>query len=215
MIALNIIIIVLILLIVWWFWIYQPKSQRSAIVNEIDIRIAGGVYTPDTIYAQVGKPLKIRLLLQDKAHCAKTVIFSDFNLSQELEFNQPQEITLTPDKTGEFGFNCPMNMYSGKIIVEKGETIDIKVDGGVYKPDTIYGEVGVPIKLRFIREDLSHCAATVVFPDFSISQEIDTNTPTMITIHPEKAGTFNFGCPMGMYQGKLIINASHKDSDPS
>lgn len=84
--------------------------------------------------------------------------------------------------------------------------IDIKVEGGIYIPDTIKAKVGQPIQLRFTREDPSPCAEAVVFNDLELSQTLALNQPTIIQITVDKPGHYAFACPMGMYRGKLIIS---------
>ncbi len=205
----NFIFIALIIFIIWWFWLYKPKAVKIAVSDHIKVLIAKGVYNPDMIYASRGKPLHIEFHLKDETHCAATIIFPDLNVSAELTINKPQTVTITPDKIGKFEFTCPMGMYRGQLIVEEGEgigvgVIDVIIEGGVYIPEIIRAPVGNPVTLRFTRKDESHCAETVVFSDFGISEAIPTTEPKEITITPDKAGEYDFGCPMGMYHGKII-----------
>jgi plastocyanin domain-containing protein len=46
------------------------------------------------------------------------VLFPDFNKSSPLPQGEPTTIEFTPDKPGEFGFQCQMGMLRGKLIVE-------------------------------------------------------------------------------------------------
>ena len=88
--------------------------------------------------------------------------------------------------------------------VEAGE-IEIYVENGVYKPDTILAKVGQPLSIHFILKDDTPCASTVIFSDFNISKELSKAHPETIELTLDKPGEFGFACPMGMYRGKLIV----------
>lgn len=208
-ILVNLIALLLVVWVVWWFWLYKPKAVQLLSTGHVKVTVENGVYTPDVINAPVGIPLEIEFELKDSSHCAATVSFPDLNISSELSMEHPQTVTITPDKQGEFEFTCPMGMYKGKVIVTAAdqiasESIVIIVDGGIYQPEALHIPVGSPVTLKFLRKDESHCAATVVFNELGISQEIPVNEPTEIEITIEQPGTYSFSCPMGMYQGKLI-----------
>ncbi len=83
--------------------------------------------------------------------------------------------------------------------------ITIKVTGGVYLPDTINAKVNQPIELCFTREDPSPCAEAVIFDGLNLSQSLPLNKTQAVKLKVDKAGTYEFTCPMGMYRGKLII----------
>jgi len=83
--------------------------------------------------------------------------------------------------------------------------VEIKVTGGVYQPAEIKVQQGEEVTLRFIREDQTPCAATVVFADFAKSAELALNQPTEVVLTPIEAGNFEFTCQMGMYRGRLVV----------
>jgi plastocyanin domain-containing protein len=111
--------LVLIGLIFWWFWLYRPKAQRTAGTQPVEITVADGVYTPARIEVPAGKPVTLRFIRKDPNPCAEKVIFSELGLSRDLPVDQPQELTLTPEKTGELEFTCQMGMYRGKLVVRE------------------------------------------------------------------------------------------------
>jgi len=108
---------ILIGLIVWWFWLYRPQAARVTGPQPIEILVADGVYTPARIEVTAGQPVTLRFLRKDPSPCAQKVIFGALGLSRELPVNKPQELTLTPEKAGEFEFTCEMGMYRGKLVV--------------------------------------------------------------------------------------------------
>jgi plastocyanin domain-containing protein len=89
-------------------------------------------------------------------------------------------------------------------IVEASGSIDILVDGG-YKPDVMSIPYGQTTKLIFERKDSSSCLEEVVLSDFKVRKFLPLNQKTEIEITPDKKGTFDFSCGMGMFHGKLIV----------
>lgn len=86
--------------------------------NSIDIIVDGGVYDPGVIHTKVRKPITLRFIRKDSSPCAEKVIFPDLDISADLPLGKPYELTVTPQKAGEFEFTCQMAMYRGKLIVE-------------------------------------------------------------------------------------------------
>jgi plastocyanin domain-containing protein len=109
------------LFIAWFFWL-APKGQTrlsagSSGVQEVSITVKGG-YTPDIIVVKAGQPLRMRFTRQESSSCSEMVLFPDFNKSAKLPEGQEVSVEFTPDKPGEFGFQCQMGMLRGKLIVE-------------------------------------------------------------------------------------------------
>ena len=113
--------IVVTVLIAWYFW-FAPKSQTRAAVNEsgaqeVAVTVKGG-YTPDVIVVKAGRPVRLTFTRQESASCSERVLFPDFNQSANLSEGEQVTLEFTPDKAGEYGFQCQMGMLRGKLIVE-------------------------------------------------------------------------------------------------
>ena len=113
--------IALSLFIVWFFWL-APKGQSrvsagASGVQEVAITVKGG-YTPDIIVVKAGQLLRMRFTRQESSTCSEMVLFPDFNQSAKLPEGQEVSVEFTPDKPGEYGFQCQMGMLRGKLIVE-------------------------------------------------------------------------------------------------
>jgi plastocyanin domain-containing protein len=107
--------------IAWFFW-FAPKGQTRAAAGvggaqEVAVTVKGG-YTPDVIVVQVGRPVRLRFTRQESSSCSETVLFPDFNRSAKLPEGEEVAVEFTPDKPGEYGFQCLMGMLRGKLIVE-------------------------------------------------------------------------------------------------
>jgi plastocyanin domain-containing protein len=107
--------------IAWFFW-FAPKSQTRAEtvsggVQEVAITVKGG-YTPDIIVVKAKQPVRFHFTRQESSSCSEMVLFPDFNKSAKLPQGEDVVVELTPEKPGEYGFQCQMGMLRGKLIVE-------------------------------------------------------------------------------------------------
>lgn len=89
-------------------------------------------------------------------------------------------------------------------VVEAKESIDIIVEGG-YNPSTISIPKGKSTKINFFRKDKNSCLEEIVLPEFKIRKFLPLNRKLTIEVSPQKTGTFQFECGMGMFHGKLIV----------
>lgn len=113
--------VILSFLIAWYFW-FAPKGQTRAAVSEsgaqeVAVTVKGG-YTPDVIVVQKGRPVRLTFTRQESSACSEKVLFPDFNQNALLPEGEPVTLEFTPEKSGEYGFQCQMGMLRGKLIVE-------------------------------------------------------------------------------------------------
>lgn len=113
--------LVLSLIIAWFFWL-APKGQIRAVAGmggaqEVAVIVKGG-YTPDVIIVKSGQPVRLRFTRQESTACSEKVLIPDFNQNALLPEGQEVTLEFTPDKPGEYGFQCQMGMLRGKLIVE-------------------------------------------------------------------------------------------------
>ena len=108
--------------LIWFF--FGPKqaqaAQRKGNIQEINITVKGG-YSPDIIRVQKGVPLRLIFDRQEAGDCSSRVVFPDFHASKTLPAFARTTLEFTPDKAGEFGFACGMNMLHGTLVVEEGK----------------------------------------------------------------------------------------------
>ena len=112
---------VMTILIAWYFW-FAPKAQTRVAVSasgaqEVAITVKGG-YTPDVIVVQKGRPVRLTFTRHESSACSEKVLFPDFNQNALLPEGEQVTLEFTPEKAGEFGFQCQMGMLRGKLIVE-------------------------------------------------------------------------------------------------
>ncbi len=114
--------LVIIAFLAWFF--FGPKQARTASVKgnvqEIVVTVKGG-YSPDVIRVKKGIPLRLIFDRQEAGECSSRVVFPDFQASKTLAPFARTTLEFTPDKAGQFGFACGMNMLHGTLIVEDGQ----------------------------------------------------------------------------------------------
>ena len=113
--------VALCMFIAWFFW-FAPKAKAQAAVGasgtqEVAVTVKGG-YTPDLIVVKAGRPVRLRFTRRESSACSEMVLFPDFNQSAKLPEGEEVSVEFTPDKPGEYGFQCQMGMLRGKLIVE-------------------------------------------------------------------------------------------------
>lgn len=97
-------------------------------------------------------------------------------------------------------------LYKPKKITKVSNDITVRVKDGAYQPAYIAAKVNQPITLRFIREDASVCAETVIFSALNISKNLPLNEAVELTLTIANPGKYEFTCQMAMYRGKLIVS---------
>ncbi len=107
--------------IAWFFW-FAPKAKTQVAIGasgaqEVAVTVKGG-YTPDLIVVKAGQPVRLRFTRQESSACSEMVLFPDFNQSANLPEGEEVTVEFTPEKAGEYGFQCKMGMLRGKLIVE-------------------------------------------------------------------------------------------------
>jgi plastocyanin domain-containing protein len=85
------------------------------------------------------------------------------------------------------------------------QEVVIGVRGG-YEPARVRVRKGVPVRLVFDRQESSGCSEEVVIPDFGIRRFLPAFRKTAVELTPERAGSYDFTCGMGMLRGKLIVD---------
>lgn len=120
-IGIALIVIVVALYLAWIFYTRKQSGVSAKEENGVQVFdiLVKGVYSPSVIRAKVGRPARINFTREESTDCSRFVNFSDFKIRQELPEGKTVAIELTPEKAGEYTFACDMNMYQGKLIIEK------------------------------------------------------------------------------------------------
>ncbi|OFW55331.1 MAG: copper-translocating P-type ATPase [Actinobacteria bacterium RBG_16_70_17] len=103
-----------------WFFFGPKEAQHAEVrggVQQVEVTVRGG-YSPSLIRVRQGVPLRLVFDRQENSDCSSRVVFPDFGVSKSLAAFGRTIVELNPDRAGEFGFACGMNMLHGTLIVE-------------------------------------------------------------------------------------------------
>jgi len=104
----------IIFFILWFF--FGKKDKEVLAGDTIDVLVDGG-YKPAHIRVKKGKTTILKITRRDPNACLEEIILPEFKIKKFLPLNEEVEISITPEKEGEYKFHCAMNMYHGKLIV--------------------------------------------------------------------------------------------------
>lgn len=102
---------------VYWFFL-RKKTKEIEVFESVDITVDGG-YSPEVISIPKGKITKLNFMRKDPSVCLEEIVIPEFKIKKYLPLNQRLTVEINPQKAGEFGFACGMNMFHGKIIVKQ------------------------------------------------------------------------------------------------
>lgn len=106
--------------VVWFFWLKKAAGVRAILASsgyqEATILVKGA-YSPDTIIAEQGKPIRLTFLREESTACSGTVVFEGLGRTAHLPEGERVSVELAPTEPGEYGFACQMGMYRGTLVV--------------------------------------------------------------------------------------------------
>ncbi len=102
------------IVLTYWFFLIK-KEETVSVTDSVDILVKGG-YSPDVISIPKGRTTRIKFIRKDTSSCLEEVVLSDFKIRKFLPLNKKVTVEVTPQKEGEYRFECGMNMYHGRII---------------------------------------------------------------------------------------------------
>ncbi len=103
---------------IYWYFLMHKDDTVAASGNIISIVVDGG-YNPQTIIVKKDQKITLNFIRKDPSDCLEEVVLPDFGKRAFLPLNEQVTIEILPIKLGQFNFQCGMNMFHGKIIVEE------------------------------------------------------------------------------------------------
>jgi plastocyanin domain-containing protein len=88
-------------------------------VQEATIKVTEKGYEPNELRLLLGVPARVTFVRETEATCGTEVVLPEYDIERKLPLNEPVVIEFTPEKSGEFGFACGMNMVKGKLVVSE------------------------------------------------------------------------------------------------
>jgi plastocyanin domain-containing protein len=100
-----------------WYFFVAGRAATVATGPEILITVDGG-YSPATIRARAGVPLRLVFDRKDDSSCSEEVVFPDFGIKRFLPTGEKTTIDIEPLEPGTYEFMCGMSMLRGTLIAE-------------------------------------------------------------------------------------------------
>lgn len=96
----------------------DSDSQANGETNQNPtILVTSNGYSPNYIRVKKGEAVNLKLKGVDAYSCASAFRIPSLGIAKNLQANETQTITFTPEKTGRIPFSCSMGMYRGVIEV--------------------------------------------------------------------------------------------------
>lgn len=95
----------------------KTQNKNVEITQNAEIIITSSGYSPNYIRVKKGSPVTIKLIGKDAYSCASAFRIPSLGISRNLQANETQTITFTPQNSGPIPFSCSMGMYRGVIEV--------------------------------------------------------------------------------------------------
>jgi len=178
-----------------------PLVPRGAVQT---IGSAEVVYVPDPVAAgafvervvRLGRPSGDALeVLAGLAPGELVVVSGSFALRAERErLGLPAPVPRpAPDPRGSAAPPAPPARY------------EVAITEAGLMPATIRIPAGRPAQIVFTRRTENTCGTDVVFPELDIHRDLPLDTPVVVALPPQPAGTLTFACDMGMLRGTIIV----------
>jgi len=98
--------------------------------------------------------------------------------------------------------NVPVNNVQ---VVDGRQIITLTAKGG-YLPRRSEAEAGLPTILRLNTKGTFDCSSVVAIPKLSIRENLPPSGVTDIDLGPQKVGTLQGTCGMGMYPFEIVFS---------
>lgn len=97
-----------------------PKKAEPTPTNEagqIEVRADAKGFSPNRIWVEKGKPVKLLFTRVVEKTCMDGVVFPSLGIKKDLEVGEPVEVEFTPEESGEIAFHCPMGHGKSSVVV--------------------------------------------------------------------------------------------------
>ena len=98
----------------------------------------------------------------------------------------------------------PINGNTLAVVTNGAQVVKLSVQGTTYYPNPIRVKIGIPVQLVADVNNMPECSKSIVIPEFGVTKSVSTGD-NIIEFTPNKSGTFQFSCSMGMYRGQIIV----------
>ncbi len=98
----------------------ETRTANKAIEvppGAIKITVSKDGFSPATVDAKKGQPVKLAFVRTDSNNCADHVVFSSMNITKDLPVGKVVIVEFVPKDDREISFACGMGMMQGKVVL--------------------------------------------------------------------------------------------------
>lgn len=92
-------------------------AEAGTAGRRIELTVTSKGFSPTPVKVKKGEPLTLVVTRTTDKTCAKELVIPAEGIDVPLPLDQPVEIRLTPNKTGELKYGCGMNQMVGGVLV--------------------------------------------------------------------------------------------------
>lgn len=96
-----------------------PAAAADVPAGATKITVSSNGYDPASVTVIKGQPIRLAFYRADANNCGGEVIFAKRNLRKKLPVGKTVLVEFTPAEAGEIAFNCGMDMFRGKVVVNE------------------------------------------------------------------------------------------------
>ena len=112
------------IVLVNWYFLFAGRTTATAAAPAVSgaaleaVIVVDGGYSPNTIRAKAGRPLRLIFDRRDDSSCSEEVVIPAFGIRSYLPTGERTAIEVTPTAAGPIPFTCGMGMLKGTILVD-------------------------------------------------------------------------------------------------
>jgi len=95
----------------------KQAAQPTHDVQSVSVTVSDAGFQPSQITLRAGVPARLTFTRISDTTCATSIVFASLDVHKDLPLNQPVTVEFTPQRAGEVGFSCGMNMLRGTVVV--------------------------------------------------------------------------------------------------
>ncbi len=95
-------------------------KESEDLANVITINVKNDGYYPDTLHAEAGNPIQLKLVSENVSSCARSFVIPSLGIQQLLDATGEMILEIPAQEKGmSIPFSCSMGMYTGTIIIDQ------------------------------------------------------------------------------------------------
>jgi copper chaperone CopZ/uncharacterized membrane protein YagU involved in acid resistance len=190
-----------------------PCSGHAPLITQ-ELKTLGGVSDVQFSFPNIFS------IKYDSSQTTKQQILSldVFNTYKATEISETQASSISQASNSQTNNVASTGTISGAgtaaEVINGVQTVQLSVQGTNYYPNPIVVKKDIPVRLVADVNNMPGCSKSIIIPEFNIRKTVTTGD-NLIEFTPNKSGTFQFSCSMGMFRGQIVVQNADGSVSPS